>query len=405
MGRPVTHFIMRFLVIASLIAITYSAELKRKGPIFSLVEERSSNGAPSIDVTFSDGYQDTLILNKYYANEVGACVAMTGCVGSEDLDLTILSTHSGDSAMFKWTKEGNVEIVDNSDVSKHGPRRKNMVDFTNRNIDAAEHVIPEIAAAEAESSKKCAATKSCSLPETQHLKIRVGYDDGILGHLKSASEVEKYIGKIWTHVQAYYCHSSLGSKVQVDRVGAITHIAGKNLKCEPSSAADASMNGIESTTKKLLGDAHLMLYFGFGGDGYTQGGGLAESAIVCTPKKYDHRKHSINCYGVSITAMASTLVHEIGHNLGMLHDMAADRPDKATDCDKTGFMSYEGNPNNQWSRCSKKDFTAYYNVYYKDIAPEFGDWCLKAAPKACDGVSAQPAPGPAPSPPPGPGPG
>ena len=55
----------------------------------------------------------------------------------------------------------------------------------------------------------------------------MGYDDGILGHLKSASEVENYIGKIWTHVQAYYCHPSLGSKVQVDRVGAITHIAGK----------------------------------------------------------------------------------------------------------------------------------------------------------------------------------
>merc|ERR1711997_658303 len=296
MGRPVTHFIMRFLVIASLIAITYSAELKRKGPIFSLVEERSSNGAPSIDVTFSDGYQDTLILNKYYANEVGACVAMTGCVGSEDLDLTILSTHSGDSAMFKWTKEGNVEIVDNSDISKHGPRRKNMVDFTNRNIDAKEHVIPEIAAAEAKASKECAKTMSCSLPETQHLKIRVGYDDGILGHLKSASEVENYIGKIWTHVQAYYCHSSLGSKVQVDRVGAITHIAGKNLKCDPKAAADASLKGIESTTAKLLGDAHLMLYFGFIGAHYTQGGGLANCPVACAPKKYDYAKHSINCY-------------------------------------------------------------------------------------------------------------
>ena len=72
---------------------------------------------------------------------------------------------------------------------------------------------------------------------------------------------------------------------------------GKNLKCEPSSAADASMNGIESTTKKLLGDAHLMLYFGFGGDGYTQGGGLANSPVACAPKKYDYAKHSINCYG------------------------------------------------------------------------------------------------------------
>ena len=48
-----------------------------------------------------------------------------------------------------------------------------MDDFTNRNIDAKEHVIPEIAAAEAKASKECAETMSCSLPETQHLKIRV----------------------------------------------------------------------------------------------------------------------------------------------------------------------------------------------------------------------------------------
>ena len=38
-------------------------------PIFSLVEERSSGGLPRIDITFPDGYKDTLVLSRFYANE------------------------------------------------------------------------------------------------------------------------------------------------------------------------------------------------------------------------------------------------------------------------------------------------------------------------------------------------
>ena len=132
-----------------------------QAPIFSLVEERSSGGVPSIDVTFSDGYKDTIVLSRFYANEeeradrveachytgkltffekvqtyqthidinllyflgylaneVNACVAMTGCVGSEDLDFTILSDHVNGPTLFKWTKEGNVEVLHSSDPSK-----------------------------------------------------------------------------------------------------------------------------------------------------------------------------------------------------------------------------------------------------------------------------------------------
>ena len=33
------------------------------------MEERSSGGVPSIDVTFSDGYKDTIVLSRFYANE------------------------------------------------------------------------------------------------------------------------------------------------------------------------------------------------------------------------------------------------------------------------------------------------------------------------------------------------
>ena len=53
------------------------------------------------------------------------------------------------------------------------------------------------------------------------------------------------------------------------------------------------------------------------------------------------------------------MAHEIGHNLGMSHDFTTAHA--AAGCDGTGIMSY-GNPPNQWSTCSKADFTAQYKV-------------------------------------------
>ena len=47
----------------------------------------------------------------HLANEPEACVAMTGCPGSEDVEFTILSTHNEVSHTFQWTKEGDVQIL------------------------------------------------------------------------------------------------------------------------------------------------------------------------------------------------------------------------------------------------------------------------------------------------------
>jgi hypothetical protein len=38
-------------------------------PTFTLVEERNLNGVPSVSVTFPDGHNDILVLDKFYANE------------------------------------------------------------------------------------------------------------------------------------------------------------------------------------------------------------------------------------------------------------------------------------------------------------------------------------------------
>ena len=103
----------------------------RSTPRFTLIEERSSNGTHAISVVFPDGHEDTLILDQHYffeedriaqveycnyighlENDPEACVAMTGCIGSEDVEFTILSEHITESPMLKWTKHGIVETIE-----------------------------------------------------------------------------------------------------------------------------------------------------------------------------------------------------------------------------------------------------------------------------------------------------
>ena len=96
---------------------------------FSLLDDQSRDSSPSIMVTFPDGYSDKIILRKHNHNEKNmnenecsyyvhlfkekeTCVAMTGCVGSEDILFTIMSAHAPDSSHFLWNKEGEAYTVE-----------------------------------------------------------------------------------------------------------------------------------------------------------------------------------------------------------------------------------------------------------------------------------------------------
>ena len=37
---------------------------------------------------------------------------MTGCLGSDDVDFTIMSSHASGSKMFHWSKEGDVRLIE-----------------------------------------------------------------------------------------------------------------------------------------------------------------------------------------------------------------------------------------------------------------------------------------------------
>ena len=139
-----------------------------------------------------------MLLQKIYQPivEFKACVAMTGCIGEEDVEFTILSTHATNSPMFKWTKEGKVEVVEKSNEVKrlidlfklelpnqfyiffsllqenlHGYR--DMLRVPRKTAkDSDELIIDEVETAILNAEKKCKKGK-CTLPETQHLQIRV----------------------------------------------------------------------------------------------------------------------------------------------------------------------------------------------------------------------------------------
>ena len=85
---------------------------------------------PNIEIVFPDGSVDTAILNKYYSNEddrkaginrcnfIGhlaeepdACIGMTGCPESEDVEFTIMSSRLNGSPMYKWNRDGHVEKI------------------------------------------------------------------------------------------------------------------------------------------------------------------------------------------------------------------------------------------------------------------------------------------------------
>ena len=107
-------------------------------PKFSLMGERSMAEVPTIAIAFPDGSTDTLVLDKYFSNEddrkagvnrcnfighlaeeTGACVGMTGCPESEDVEFTIMSSRLNGSPMYKWKKDGNVERIIHPYMVKH----------------------------------------------------------------------------------------------------------------------------------------------------------------------------------------------------------------------------------------------------------------------------------------------
>ena len=64
-------------------------------------------------------------------------------------------------------------------------------------------------------SKRCSGGGCRALPSTMRIDIRAGYDYSWSISSLAGNSAEETIRRVFTHAQAHYCHSSLGTKVQI----------------------------------------------------------------------------------------------------------------------------------------------------------------------------------------------
>lgn len=102
------------------------------------------------------------------------------------------------------------------------------------------------------------------------------------------------IKKLWydaaPHLQARYCHSSLGTKIKIKRVGKFVHYDTRLY------ANHNKLNKTKPFTAKVIGKADLMVYMCTDGRKdsmvWNKIAGIASSRSVCKSDKT--RRHSIN---------------------------------------------------------------------------------------------------------------
>ena len=90
------------------------------------------------------------------------------------------------------------------------------------------------------------------------------------------------------HLQARYCHVTLGTKIKVERVGNFEYCDQKIV------ASNENLNKIKENARKVIGSADLVVYMA--NDEETLYGtiGIAWSPVVCEPSWYNGMKTSIN---------------------------------------------------------------------------------------------------------------
>ena len=115
--------------------------------------------------------------------------------------------------------------------------------------------------------------------------------------LGSHDKVVQYWNAAAPHLQARFCHRSLGTKIKIDRVGIFQYYN------EKITASRNSLDRIKGHAKTVRGSADLVVYIASenGAGGVI---GIAWTSVACSGKGWDGLKTSINEWRPNSVAFA-----------------------------------------------------------------------------------------------------
>ena len=109
-----------------------------------------------------------------------------------------------------------------------------------------------------------------------------------MAKLGSKAAVEAYWNAAAPHLQARYCHVTLGTKIKVERVGNFEYFDKKIV------ASDAGLETVMNNAKEVIGSADLVVYMAHDETSSDGTIGIAWSPVVCEPSQFNSQKTSIN---------------------------------------------------------------------------------------------------------------
>ena len=110
-----------------------------------------------------------------------------------------------------------------------------------------------------------------------------------MAKLGSAAAVEAYWNAAAPHLQARYCHSSLGTKIRIQRIGKFKHYAGKTI-----TASSTGLYTMFDDTVADLGSADLIAYMCHDPSSLYGVIGIAWRPVICEHSNNNKYKESIN---------------------------------------------------------------------------------------------------------------